>query len=284
MATNDDFAPHPLESLIPGIGRDLREKQERHQVVLNSAGYLAQRERLAKLTKAFLHALQVTCLAATRHENLSKNSFFLSQIDQIAESAISISTSLEQGMRNPARRELRFALDTAVIALHVDQQMPKSVLAARIAFFNHKVDKSSIAPVNTLALEMLAEERDAFATDVKRAYGRASEYVHPSMQQLIESNDLRAAGITLGFDTEKELSEALDEAFEVYSLILVLAFHTIGPSFTGDLLVDGVDGLDAWPFHAHQYLAKIDSYFDYKAERAARLAEIQARRERRLHG
>ena len=60
---------------------------------------------------------------------------------------------------------------------------------------------------------------------------------------------------------------------------MVLAFETIGPSFTGDLLVDNLDQFDDWLFNKSEFIALIDSYFDYKHERQHRLESHAERRQ-----
>ena len=63
---------------------------------------------------------------------------------------------------------------------------------------------------------------------------------------------------------------------------MVLTFETIGPSFTGDILVASLDEQDDWAFHSSEYIATIDSYFDYKHERKDKLDNITQRRNARI--
>ncbi len=78
------------------------------------------------------------------------------------------------------------------------------------------------------------------------------------------------------------LKDIVAEVHEVCSIIVALTFETIGPSFTGDLLVDALDEQDQWAFHANEFIAIIDSYFDYKHERKEGLEQIGQRRESRI--
>ncbi|QVK23303.1 hypothetical protein KHX94_00200 [Shewanella dokdonensis] len=83
-------------------------------------------------------------------------------------------------------------------------------------------------------------------------------------------------------ETIDMLRDIVSEVNEVCSIVVALTFETIGPSFTGDLLVDSLDEQDEWAFHANRYIALIDSHFDYKHERQGRLEEIHQRRENRI--
>ena len=68
-----------------------------------------------------------------------------------------------------------------------------------------------------------------------RAWSRATQYVHPTPQQLREKLAFRERGVTPGCETVEQFQACVDELFYAESIILVLAFHAIGPSFTGDI-------------------------------------------------
>lgn len=83
-------------------------------------------------------------------------------------------------------------------------------------------------------------------------------------------------------ETIEMLKSVVYEVHEACTIVILLAFETIGPSFTGDLLVDNLDSNDSWIFHLSEYVAIVDSQFDYKHERKSRLDEQIARRNRRI--
>lgn len=90
-------------------------------------------------------------------------------------------------------------------------------------------------------------------------------------------------GVSPGFETAEELRQSNDELFEVFALVIVLLFHAIGPSFTGDVFeAGGLGERDEWSFHGHRFVAALDEHFDYKAERQANLQAIKERRAKRL--
>ena len=86
----------------------------------------------------------------------------------------------------------------------------------------------------------------------------------------------------LGMETLTMLQDLVSEVYEVCSIVVVLVFETIGPSFTGDLLVNFLDEQEHWVFHSNKYISTIDTYFDYKHERKGRLEQVLQRREGRI--
>jgi hypothetical protein len=150
-----------------------------------------------------------------------------------------------------------------------DRHRPFSVIAIR------RFRRSRWAETRT-------SERDAFTKAVIAAWSEASNYVHPTARQIRETLELRAAGSSPGFETVAELTRAAGALFDATSYAVVIVFHVIGPSFTGDILVDAFDADDRWPFHASRFVAAVDANFDYKAERQSRLSEIRIRRESRV--
>ena len=63
---------------------------------------------------------------------------------------------------------------------------------------------------------------------------------------------------------------------------MVLGFHVVGQMFAGDMLVNGLDESDGWPFHASPFVARVDASFDYKHERKDQLSAIASRRAARV--
>ncbi|MBL8792396.1 MAG: hypothetical protein JNM56_00680 [Planctomycetia bacterium] len=259
-----------------------RKRRERHEAVRASAPYQQQLARLGQITHAFLSTLRLSAFAVTRDPSLPEVSFFLRNLDDLVESAVMAAAAFREGGLNSGRRELRFMLELAVQALFVDEQMGRAPFEQRLVFFERKMKHTSVEHVKDLRLEMLGGSRADFVAETVRAWANASQYVHPTPPQLREKLALRERGVTPGCETVEQLETCVDQLFQAASIVVALAFHAIGSAFTGDILVDSLDGMDGWPFHASRFVAAVDEYFDYKHERQASLADIKARRERRL--
>lgn len=273
----------PLIEILRQNQREASERIEQHKAVRDSEPYRAQRERLNHVTASFLYTLRVSAFAATRAASLPEDSFFLRNMDDLSQSAVMAMHAFHEGGLNSGRRELRFMLELSVQSQFVDESMARSPFDHRLVFFEKKTKNTSVDHVKDLQLPMLGkDEKKEYVEDMVRTWSKASRYVHPTPQQIREKLDMRDKGIVPGCETAEQLEVCVDELFHAESLVVVLVFHAIGASFTGDILVDCLDGIDEWPFHASRHMAAIDQFFDYKQERQATLEAIRARREKRL--
>lgn len=276
----------PFIEAFQRIDAERAKKILEHETVRATAEYRALINSLDVRLHMFLNTLKVSMFAATRHAFLADNSLFLRMLDEFAASAIAATFSMRDGLINPARRELRFMLELAVQTLFVDQKASGSTFDKRLIYFQRNADikNSSVDNVRGLSLELLKEQQGTFRTYVVNAWAQATKYVHPTPPQLLESLALRDKGVAIGFETPDELRTAAEEVFRAEAIVIVLLFHAVGPSFAGDLLVDNLDEHDGWPFHKNTFVAAVDEYFDYKAERKEALSRIRERRRRRLEG
>jgi hypothetical protein len=257
--------------------RKLEEKRRLWEEHRRSPDYEHAFGRLTLVTEQFIETLRMCWMAASRAPNYVERSVVLRLTDDMLECAVIQHTAVENTARNTARRELRYLLELGVKALFVDQQMPTSPFEHRLAFFERRVSTSGVTPeLNDLQLEMLDEDgRRGFIRDMGRAYGLTSNYVHPSVDQIRERIDAAASGVGLGFDSAEVVASVADQTFDVYGLVLVLILHSLGATAAGDVLEGGYGEAENWLFRRHPYVAKIDEYFDYKAERAKRLERLR---------
>jgi hypothetical protein len=267
--------------------REHRSTQKRrtdaHADLRASQSYSDQSVRLRRILAAFLGTLQQSALVVTRWERFTEHSFLLRHFDDIGEAAVMATLAIENGALNPARREMRHMLEVTVSAAYVDETVSDADFDGRVAFFKSgRVSVRNVDQVAELPFRLLGGEKAAFIQATKDAWVHATHYVHPTKKRLDEKLRLRAGGIALGFETPEMVTAVIDDLFRVFGLIIVLTFETIGPMFTGDLMVDGLDNDDTWPFHADRYVAQVDAHFDYKFERQAELPRIRQRRESRL--
>lgn len=272
------------ESIFNALRDHLAAAREKHQAVMESPAYRAEVVRLDRIVFDFVGTLALCWAASTRAGDWVDRSLFMRSIDDLNQSAAMVRTALLEGGRNSARRELRYMIELAIKAIFVDQQMPSSSLEHRLVYMDRQLQPASISPVNSLKFAILQDaEGRAVAQKLLGAYSRACQYVHASVAQIKERLELAGRGITPGFETADELRQANDEAFEAFSLVVVLLFEAIGGSFAGDVWeTGGLSDRDDWIFHGHPLVAAIDAHFDYKAERQAKLPALVARRADRV--
>jgi hypothetical protein len=269
-------------AMLRSHAEDTAKRSEAHAALRESPEYRAQVDRMQREALAFAQTLRMSTIAATRAPNFADNSFFLRSIDDLASSAVMAAFAFREGGLNAGRRELRFLLELGVQAAYVDETSGHADFTAKIEVFDRIKKPNSVDHVKDLGLPMLGDARDRFTKHVVRSWARASSYVHPTRKQLDEKLALRARGISPGFETHDELRVCADALFHACAIGVVLTFHVVGQSFAADLLVDGLDMDDGWPFHASPFIAKIDAAFDYKYERQEQLEKIAARRGARV--
>lgn len=247
--------------------------------------YQRSLEKLQRTVQALHQTLDLCDIAATRWADYHEKYLLPHHKDEIGEAAVMAQLAIENGGLNSARREMRYMLEVAVNTAFVDEAAAPQDLDGRIQFYRgRQVSKSNVDHVRQLPLRMLGEyQRQEFREATLDAWVNASNYVHLTKRRIDEKVKRRAEGVRLGFETPEMLAGVVQSLHDACSIVVVLAFETIGPDFTGDLLVaGGLDASDDWPFHQNRFLAAIDAHFDYKHERQSSLPEHKSRRQRRL--
>lgn len=261
----------------PGLKEDL------HKKLRDSAEYQAELSFLRITIRDLIQTIRLCEIAASRWQEFPEKYLLPRHFDDIVEAALTAQLAIENGALNPARRELRYMLEVAVNIAYVDEKCAKESFEERIKNYRSKsVNKANVEQVFDLPLRLLGRNKESFALSVRDAWVRASNYVHLTKRRIDEKLQLRELGISLGFETIDMLKEVVAEVHEACSIVVVLTFETIGPSFTGDVLVESLDEQDNWAFHASGYVAMVDSHFDYKHERKDKIENVVQRRNRRI--
>ena len=188
-----------------------------------------------------------------------------------------------EGGLSVAKRELRFLIESSIKLSFVHQQKYKSSVQDKLTEFDKELSSPSISIKRDLNLNMLpAGLRDVFSEDVGRLYGKMSEYVHLTPEQILERITAVDAGRTLGREGSAEAQELNNLISKGFAASLVLLLHSVPEYVAGDWLVAPDGSTIDWYFVGSRFVAGIDSYFDYKHERQANLKAIQSARESRV--
>lgn len=283
MTNEHSSMDDPLLSLLKDSRNEAERKAKEHNELRSSNEYTLELKFLRKMIHDLIQTLRLCSFAASRWDKFSEEYLLPRHLDDIVEAALSAQLSIEHGALNPARREMRYMLEVVVNIAYVDEIRAKDTFDQRISYYRGKgVKKNNVDHVLDLPLRLLNNHKELFAKSVQSAWVRASNYVHLTKRRIDEKLRLRDEGVVLGMETVEMLKEVVSEVHEACTIVIILAFETIGPSFTGDLLVDSLDSSDSWVFHASEYMAIVDSYFDYKHERKSRMEEHAARRKERV--
>lgn len=243
-------------------------EREEHKRIIESQEYQQEIKFFNKILDDFILATTVISIYSSRCLEIWENSLLIRGFDGFLESAVATSLMIEQGAINPAKRELRYVLETSIKYLVVDQKIPYASYDEKVIYLNEKIPKASISPVDDiLVLGLSNDELKEFKDDVNDLYKKLCKYVHPSKYQIDEYSKRCSRGAYIGFETGKEINEFNRLIFRIYEIIIITAFTSLGFSMTGDLFINVFDEKESWKFNKGKYVNKISHAYDYKVER-----------------
>jgi|GEM_PF-1125016 len=272
-----------IQSMLSKVQTAREAKIIEHKKHLESDKYQCSLRLLEIVTFDFIKGIKSCSTYCSRGAEFRDNSLSLSHIDDYFMSAIMILTMLKEGGINPAKREIRYLIDSSMRYLFVDQQLWRGKLNEKIIYFDKKIDKSNIKHINDIDLHMVGSQelKKSLCSEYTQNYYKACEYVHASTRQIEERFSLYEQGITIGLERAEQLQEVAELLSEVYSTLLVFTFHASGVSTVGDLMVDMLSPQDDWVYNGNKYIEEIDRHFDYKHERKNVFQELEAMRTKR---
>lgn len=257
-----------MENFFESYEQDQENKRKEHKLLMESLAYQQEIKFFHKIIDDFIMSLICVSFYSTRYEQLSKNSIMIRELELLLESIVSISLQIKDGALNPAKRELRFMLESAVKYLLVDQKTNELTYEEKIDYFDKNIPNSSIEPIDKISFFGLnKEEADEFRNDVKVLFSKLCQYVHPSKYQIDEYLRRCEKGAFIGFETQKEINDFIKLLFRILDIIIVLMFEALGFSSTGDLFIHVFDEKKDYKFIKGKYVSKYSKVYDYKVER-----------------
>lgn len=249
---------------------------------LESLEYKSQLERLNILRASIIECMLFCYINSIRDGISQEKNFFLRMIDDIHQSVISIYLLAKEGITNTCLRELRYLIEVAIKSCLIVQNSKKETFKEQIDEYEKLLNSSNINVLNTLDFKYLGSNNEEFKTDVKKLYGYLSKYTHSSSHQLIERLNRSESGRTIGFEGTNELKKLNDKIEIIYSIVIVMIFHSVAQYVPGDYLVENDGKTINWYFTKSKYISIIDECYDYKHERQSILAELKADRKNRV--
>jgi hypothetical protein len=233
--------------------------------------YVAQTNRSWALIEAATSTLNSIWLAASRAPAITKHFLTFHFLDDTIQSVSAIGHLSKDGLYNPARREMRFLLESTCKHLYVDLTRMGTTFNDKLSFLDSSVPRSSmsfVSQIDILGFDLALNKE--FTDDVKSTYARLCRYVHRSTHQIRESMRLSEKGQAFHFGTAPQFESINREITRLYDLVIAMHLTALGPSLTGDLFVHALDEMGSWPFHRTKYVARISGQYDYKLERTRR--------------
>jgi len=262
-----------LEDLIEELARELRERREEYgRKVLDSQPFKDGLRYLEGIANDFLLAQTYVRLQATRDPD-GDRFLLLRFAPHLAESALAITMNARQGLQNAARRELRFLLEAAVKLSSRDFHPEAKTFEERLEGLNDR-DKRFDQYVAELKYWNEFEKPEEANAAILSLYSELSKFVHATEQQFSATLIRNERGEDAGMESVATLKRFNQLAFQVYDLVLVRIFYSIGLSMAGDIFTDALDDEPKWRFHKGKFIGRLSRCFDYKHERRVRRGEI----------
>ncbi len=241
-----------------------------HNELMAKEPFVSQSKRLERLTLGLIFALKAIWLMSRRtsiYDEFLTFRFF----DDTIQSVIAIWSLGKEGQISPAKREMRYLLESSTKHAYVDLTLMGRPIEDKLKFLQDEVPSSSVSFVDKFKLYQYSDsENKLFMDSVRSTYGSLCRYVHRSHEQIEEALRLLERGVLHGFETADEVEGFCRQLAQLYDLVLVMHFNALGMGLTGDVFTTVLDDLKTWPFHKTKFVKLLSSYFDYKHERQAR--------------
>lgn len=280
-----NFTENYIKDLLEKKEAEQRAKDEAQKELVASPAYQTQLKFIQRMSYDVAMVLNISLTYSQRTDKHFKNSLVIQSTDDLAQSTFAILNLVEEGLINPAKRELRYVIESSVKNLYVDQyaggleSFPE--LTERLAFLKANVKPSSIDVRNQLILRALSSDNTKqLIDDIYSNYRDCCAYVHVSHEQIEERLKMREKGRSFGFETADELRNIGRLMFRVYDIVLTLYFHGCGLSTTGDIFIHTLDDLTTWKFHKGKYVSLVSTFFNYKYEQNKKKREKEREEEK----
>jgi hypothetical protein len=271
MTTDDDAKndENPLEILFRSM-QATRQSYEKD--TLNGRPFQDGLRYLEGISADMLTAQTYIRLQGTRFA-ASDNYLMFRFAPHLSESVLAIMMNAKEGLQNAARRELRFLLEAAVKFSSRDFHAEAKTFDERLVGLGDR-GKRFEDYVNELhyfpEFENLGEANAAILS----LYGDLSLYVHAAVPQFQSAMSRERKGESAGMESVSTLNRFNSLAFQVYDLVLVRMFYSIGLGMAGDVFTTTLDDEPKWRFHKAPFVRQMSRCFDYKHERRVRRGEI----------
>ncbi len=228
-----------------------------------SEAYLAQERRLVSLQQAFSAALATIWLMATRSNPLAEHSLSFAFTHDAFQTMGAVTFLASQGLYAPAKRELRYLLESSVKHAYVDLKKGSAPLHDRITYLDKAVPRSSLDFIkNQVFFGLTTEHEQDFKGSVLSTYKRLSVYVHRTPTQLRQELQQMGKGAPEPKLVASDLEQFNRECFSVYDMAVFLQFQVLGSSLSGDMFVNAFDPVRHWAFHRGKFCNLLLNHYD----------------------
>ena len=231
------------------------------------------------ICREFIYGIQFITLNTSRDPNYTDNHLLSYLLYEYLQSIVSIESLVEEGIHNPCKRELRFILEMSLKLCYIQQKNYNSDINTKLESFKDILNSSNISIKKEINLSLIPkDEWGNFNQDVGRVYGKSSDYVHLSHDQIIERIELVDQGNIPGKESPGEITDLNDFIITCLSLSIVFLLHSVPEYVVEDLFVEPDGSSINWHLSKSKYIAYIDERYDYKHKRKDNLEKIKKER------
>ena len=244
----------PIEELRKRIAESMSNKKfDWEEKVYNSQQYKQEIKYLNDITTDFVGALRIISIYSTRAKSIYDNFLCIRAIDDILQSSIGILNMTQNGIHNTVRRELRYLIEMITKYVIVDYAKMGDSFEVKTEYLKTKIPNSSISVVDEYSTPFSSPIKENFRSEISDFFYKACAYVHPSKKQIDEQMLNYSRGHTIGFESAKMFTDINKIIFRAYDMILVMVFHSFGPSMSDDLFEQIFNDNSKWKFHKGKY-------------------------------
>lgn len=242
-----------------------------HEELRAKEPFASQSKRLLRLTEGVAFGLHSIWLMSRRCPSIYDEFLTFRFFDDIIQSVVAIWSLTKEGQLTPAKREMRYLLESCAKHVYVDLKQMSKPLSEKRTFLETEVPSSSVSFTDDFRLYQFSDaENKEFMDSIRSMYSSLCKYVHRSPEQIEEALRLIQRGVSPGFETSQDVEYFCRELAQLYDLVLVMHFNALGMGLAGDVFTHFLDSLEKWPYHKTKFVKVLSSYFDYKHERQPR--------------
>lgn len=245
----------PIEELKKQITESVsNKKNDWDEKIYNSQQYQQEIKYLNDITKDFVDSIRAVSIYSTRAGDIYDNFLCIRTIDNMIQSSIGVLVMIQNGIHNTARRELRYLIEMITKYVIVDYAKMGESFETKTEYLKNEIPNSSIEVIEEYSTPFSSPVKEDFRSEIKDFFYKACAYVHPSKKQIDEQMLNYSIGHTIGFESAKMFSEINKIVFRAYDMILVMVFHSFGPSMSADLFEQIFNENKKWKFHKGKYI------------------------------
>ena len=283
---NDVPGSDPLAETMRSIRKERQRRSDEHAALRASDAYQGAMRQVDRYIFDYGVGINAIELMATRNPAYFDDLISLRIKPHLVQSMIAASHMVQEGLHDPARREMRFLVEAAVKALWLDQGspplrgdqgagpvLPPMTVAEKVAALDGLGRERFDQVVESLRFGMLdAAAGDQFRQTAKSLYGTLSTTTHVSSRNVERDLANFDKGKHFAFETVADVNAIARLLRQVLDLALASHLEAFDHGLVGDLFEPHFE--PSWSFLKTQLVAAVDRHFDYKHERRVRRGEL----------